>query len=141
MPRMANEASSRFDQVQKQAQKLLADLRKQIQAKEDELRRLKDEDSKLSGLLGLSANGRNGVVTTTTKNGAAGPVNWTNVLEQLPNQFKAADVRKVHGVETKRPSEVFSAITRWIEAKSVKRMERGLYERRESKPKSTKKSA
>jgi hypothetical protein len=139
MPRIAQEASSRFNQVQQQAQKLLADLRKQIQSKEDELRRLKDEDSKLSGLLGLSANGRNGAVSQA--NGAGGRVNWMSVLEQLPKQFKARDVYSVRGVQNKRASEVFAAITRWIEAKSVKRMERGLYERTETKSKSAKKNA
>ena len=29
----------------------------------------------------------------------------------------------------KRPSEVFAAITRWIDAKMVKRKSRGVYER------------
>ena len=52
MPRKAREMNSRFEQVQKQAQQLLANLRREIRSKEDELRRLKDEDLKLAGLLG-----------------------------------------------------------------------------------------
>jgi hypothetical protein len=56
-------------------------------------------------------------------------VNWTNVLEQMPQRFKAGDVRKVRAVQNKRPSEIFAGITRWIEAGSVKRKKRGLYEK------------
>jgi len=36
-------------------------------------------------------------------------------LEQLPKQFKAAEVREIRGLKGKRPSEIFAAITRWIE--------------------------
>jgi hypothetical protein len=42
----------------------------------------------------------------------------------MPKQFKAGDVRKVRGLKDKRASEIFAAITRWIEARSVKRKER-----------------
>jgi hypothetical protein len=50
-------------------------------------------------------------------------------LEQLPQQFKAAEVREVRGLKGKRPSEIFAAITRWIEGGIVRRKARGLYER------------
>jgi hypothetical protein len=59
----------------------------------------------------------------------AGRVNWQAVLERLPRQFRASQVRTVRGLKNKRPSEIFAAITRWTEAGSVKRKERGLYER------------
>jgi hypothetical protein len=51
------------------------------------------------------------------------------VLDQLPKQFGAAEIRSVRGLKGKRPSEIFAAITRWIEAGSVKRKSRGVYER------------
>ena len=129
MPRKARRMSSRFEQVQKQAQQLLANLRKEIRSKEDELRRLKDEDSKLSGLAGLVATSGDGAAASHATGGSRTRINWGTVLGQMPKQFKAADVRKVRGVKDKRPSEIFAAITRWIEAKSVKRKERGVYER------------
>jgi hypothetical protein len=66
----------------------------------------------------LASNGRRG-----------GRVNWRAVLEQLPKQFKALHIRDIRGVKGKRPSEIFAAITRWIEAGSVRRKARGLYER------------
>ncbi len=56
-------------------------------------------------------------------------INWGAVLRQLPKQFKASNIRQVRGLKDKRPSEIFAAITRWIEAGSVKRKARGLYER------------
>ena len=58
-----------------------------------------------------------------------GRVNWRTVLEQLPKQFKAADVHLVRGLKGKRPSEVFAAITRWIQTGSARRKARGVYEK------------
>jgi hypothetical protein len=129
MPRKAREMSSRFGQVQKQAQQLLANLRREIRSKENELHRLKDEDLKLAGLLGLTATSRGGAAASNANGGGRARTKWSTVLEQLPKQFKAGDVSKIPGLGTKRSSEIFAAITRWIEAKSVKRKERGLYER------------
>jgi hypothetical protein len=52
------------------------------------------------------------------------------------------DIRKLREIKDKRASEIFAAITRWIEAKTVKRKERGLYERVEqSQRRKSKKSA
>lgn len=36
---------------------------------------------------------------------------------------------KVRGLANKKPSEIFAAITRWIDAKLVRRKERGVYEK------------
>ena len=47
----------------------------------------------------------------------------------MPKQFKASDVRKVHGLKDKRASEIFAAITRWTEAGTVKRKPGGFYQR------------
>ncbi|MGH7915074.1 MAG: hypothetical protein ACREPW_10565, partial [Candidatus Binataceae bacterium] len=58
-----------------------------------------------------------------------GRINWRNVLAQLPKQFKAANVRQLRGLKDKRPSEIFAAITRWIDAGLAKRKTRGLYEK------------
>jgi hypothetical protein len=54
---------------------------------------------------------------------------WGAVLAKLPKQFKAADIRKAPGMSERRSGEIFAGITRWIEAKQVKRKERGVYER------------
>jgi hypothetical protein len=61
--------------------------------------------------------------------GATARINWGMVLEQLPKRFRASQIRTVRGLKHKRPSEIFAAITRWMEAGAVKRKERGLYER------------
>jgi hypothetical protein len=142
MPRRGREITSRFGQVQKQAQQLLTNLRKEIRSKEDELRRLKEEDAKLSGFAGVSANGGRGAATSRATASTGARVNWSTVLEQLPSQFKAADLRKLREIADKRSSEIFAAITRWIEAKSVRRKERGVYERVEqSQARKSKKTA
>ena len=120
--------ASAFGQIQKQVQQLLANLQSEIRSKEADLRRLREEESKLSSLVGLRRTDGTRAATRRVGGGTA-RIDWKRVLEQIPKQFKAADVRKVREVANKRPSEIFAAITRWIEARAVKRKDRGLYER------------
>jgi len=143
MPRRkASGTSSAFQQVQSKAQSLLALLRKDISAKETELGRLKDEYSRLSALVGGAGGARRGRPPGSGASKAAvgrpagrpaasgsGRINWRTVLEQLPKQFKASDVRDVRGLKGKRPSEIFAAITRWIDGGMAKRKARGVYEK------------
>jgi hypothetical protein len=133
MPRRKSvDDSSAFRQVQEQARTLLQNLRKDIRTKEAELKRLREEEVRFGRLVG-------GTVQSAASNGTAkrgrpaatgsGRINWREVLDQLPKQFGAAEIRSVRGLKGKRPSEIFAAITRWIEAGSVKRKSRGVYER------------
>ena len=126
MPRKkaAGGAASAFQQVQKQARTLLINLRKDIRAKESVLDKLREEERRLGALIGGSGGGAKAI-----SSGPRGRVNWRAVLSALPKQFKAADVRNVRGLKGKRPSEIFAAITRWIDAGSAKRKARGVYER------------
>jgi hypothetical protein len=129
MPQVTEDPiASAFGQLQKQVQQLLAKLQSEIRSKEADLRRLKEEESNLSNLIGLRRTDR-ARATTSGLRGATARIDWGRVLEQIPKQFTAADVRKVREVANKRPSEIFAAITRWIESRTVKRKERGLYER------------
>lgn len=125
--RKAGGASSAFRQIQKLAKGLLGNLRKQLRAAEVEVRRLKEEESRLGALMGRSAGG----AAPAARGGGVGRgrVNWRAVLGQLPKQFKASHVRQVRGLKAKRPSEIFAAVTRWMDAGLVKRKARGLYER------------
>ena len=127
MPRRSNiRLGSAFSQVQQQARSLLGKLRKEIRDKETELKRLKEDESRLgllTGRVGVESGGR------TERSAGAGRINWRTVLAQMPKQFKASDIRAVRGLRDKRPSEIFAAITRWIDAGMVKRKARGLYER------------
>jgi hypothetical protein len=133
MPRRRSvEANSGFRQVQDHARSLLQNVRKDIRAKEAELKRLRDEEASLDHLVGGAGRraASNGAATRGRPAGlGGGRINWREILEQLPKQFGAADVRSIRGLKGKRPSEIFAAITRWIEAGSVKRKSRGVYER------------
>jgi hypothetical protein len=117
--------ASAFQQVQRQARTLLLNLRKDIRVREAILDKLKGEEARLRSLIG-SGGGR---VAKAISSGPRGRVNWRSVLSALPKQFKAADVRNVRGLKGKRPSEIFAAITRWIDAGAAKRKARGVYER------------
>jgi len=128
MPRMTTGETSAFTQVQTQARELLARLRTDIRTKDAELRRLRQEESKLAALTGQAS------MTTTDGGMGAGRgsrtrINWGDVLTKLPKQFKASDIRAVRGLRDKRSSEIFAAITRWIDGGAVKRRDRGMYER------------
>jgi hypothetical protein len=123
----ANTSTSAFRLVQQQARSLMGNLRKEIRTKEIELRRLKEEESRLSMLIGGNASSAKTASARTPVRG--GRVNWLSVLDQLPRQFKASDVHEIRGLERKRPSEVFAAITRWIQMGSARRKARGMYEK------------
>jgi hypothetical protein len=135
MPRTKGSAttSSAIRQVRRQASSVLAKLHKDIRAKEIELARLKRDEESLGRLAGRGGAG-GGVARVPRAAGGAsggggGRINWRNVLAQLPKQFKASNVRQVRGLKDKRPSEIFAAITRWIDAGLAKRKTRGLYEK------------
>ena len=123
MPRpKASAITTALRQVQKQARTLLIGFRKEIRGREAELLRLKADESRLSRLIGDGARaGGDGMGGRRT--------DWRAVLTQVPKQFKASHVRAVRGLASKRASEIFGAITRWIAAGAVKRKARGLYER------------
>jgi hypothetical protein len=116
-------ASSAFEQIRRQARSLLSNLRMEIRNKENELKRLKEEEARLGGLTGRPAGAGGGGGGAVGR----GRINWRAVLSQVPKQFKAADIREVRGLRDKRPSEIFAAITRWIDAGLVKRKARGQY--------------
>ncbi|MGH7814986.1 MAG: hypothetical protein ACREQI_13420 [Candidatus Binataceae bacterium] len=122
-------AGSAFMQVQRQARALLGSLQQEIRSKELELNQLKEEESRLGALVGR-------VGGPSVRRGAggggrigSGRINWRDILSQVPRQFKAADVRSIRGLRQKRPSEIFAAITRWIDSGLAKRKSRGMYEK------------
>jgi hypothetical protein len=133
MPRRKGTATtaSLIRQVQRHASSALAKLRKDIRAKEIELATLKLHQKSLSQLTGRGGDAGSGARATGVASGGGGGkrINWRKVLAQLPKQFRASNVRQVRGLKDKRPSEIFAAITRWIEARLAKRKARGLYEK------------
>jgi len=129
MPRMTSSGTSAFTQVQAQARELLAKLRADIRMKSAELNRLTQEESKLAALTGQPARAVANGGMGGGRRGARSRINWGDVLSKLPKQFKASDIRAVRGLREKRSSEIFAAITRWIEGGTVKRRDRGMYER------------
>jgi hypothetical protein len=136
MPRRKGPAStaSAIRQVRRQAGTVLAKLRKDVRAMEAELARLKHDEDLWERLAGRGS--ARGAVARAPRaasagggGGGGGRINWRSVLAQLPKQFKASNVRQIRGLKDKRPSEIFAAITRWIEAGLAKRKTRGVYEK------------
>ncbi|HKV53261.1 MAG TPA: hypothetical protein VJN94_01350 [Candidatus Binataceae bacterium] len=129
MPRRTDSQglASAFMQVRQHARAALTQLRKEIRTREAEIKRLKTDEASLGRLAGR----------TTTRSSEGTPagrrmrarVNWGAVLQSLPSEFTAADLRLVRTVKHKRSSEIFAAITRWIDAGLARRKSRGVYER------------
>jgi hypothetical protein len=131
-PKGSATTASAIRKLQGQASSVLAKLRKDIRAKEIELARLKRDEESLGRLAGRGRafdGGERVPRAAGGGGGGSGRINWRNVLAQLPKQFKGSNVRQVRGLKDKRPSEIFAAITRWIDAGFAKRKTRGLYER------------
>jgi hypothetical protein len=113
---------SAYLKIREQAVNALRRTSAEILARESELDELRKQEQQISGLFEP--------VRGPERQGASGQrTNWGTVLEQLPGEFKASDVRKVRGIGEKPSSEIFAAITRWIMAKAIKRKERGVYQR------------
>ena len=136
MPRRKGSAStaSAIRQVRRQAGAVLAKLRKDIRAMETELARLKHDEDRMGTARRTRQCTRRCCPCATGRaarggGGGGGRINWRSVLAQLPKQFKASNVRQIRGLKDKRPSEIFAAITRWIEAGLAKRKTRGVYEK------------
>jgi hypothetical protein len=123
---------SALGRIRRQAGSALTQIRKDIRAKEIELAQLKRVEESLGRLAGGRSTGASAARVPRAAGGGGGGggrINWRKVLEQLPKQFKASNVRGVRGLKDKRPSEIFAAITRWIEAGLAKRKTRGIYEK------------
>jgi hypothetical protein len=95
---------------------------------ESELARLKRDEEAVGSIAGTQ-DGRAPRAAGGRGRGSGGRIDWRDVLAQLPKQFKASNVRQARGLKNKRSSEIFAAITRWIEAGLAKRKTRGLYQK------------
>lgn len=132
MPRQKRlQAETTVDRVQQQARALYDTLQAEIRNKESQLERLKQEAAALQqfGVGGPAPRSRGNMPAERAAAAPSARVDWRAMLDELPKQFKAADIRNIGAVQSKRPSEIFAAITRWIEAGLVKRKARGVYER------------
>lgn len=112
---------SDYTKIKQQAVRALRQIRAEIGTRERELDQLRKQEKQISVLVGP--------VRAAPERVPGRRIDWRSVLEQLPKEFKAADVRKVRGIGQKASSEIFAAITRWIEAKAINRKERGVYQR------------
>lgn len=117
--------TSAYDQLMRNSITLLVDLRRQIAARETELKQLRHEEHRLDSLV------RPGAADHARQRTPRGRrrTDWQAVLAKLPKQFQASDIRKIPQAASKRSSEMFAAITRWIEAGLTKRKERGVYQK------------
>ena len=114
---------SAYERLRNQARLTLQQIQSEIRSRETELAELRQQEQGLQSFMGRP------MKEAAPEGGSRGRIDWRAMLSKLPKQFTASDVRKVRGLADKRSSEIFAAITRWIDAKLVKRKDRGVYER------------
>jgi hypothetical protein len=123
---------SPYELLRNQAQATLQEIQGGIRSTETQLADLRQQEQEIQSFLGKPvkepALGRP-VKKAASEGGPRARIDWGAVLSKLPKQFTAADVRKVRGLAEKKASEIFAAITRWINTKLVRRKDRGVYER------------
>jgi hypothetical protein len=95
---------SQLNRIQRDAQRLLLFLHKDIQVKDAEFRRLKTDESRLTQLVGTGA-----PAATGRRTKRSGRVNWRALLAKLPKEFKVANVHPLPGLTDRRSSEIFAA--------------------------------
>ena len=95
-----------------------------IRAAEATLADLRKQATQLEGMFGTSNGTR---PKSRAQRTGSKRLDWVAVLAKLPTQFTAHDVAVASGKN--KPSEVFAGITRWRNAKLVKRIERGSYQK------------
>jgi len=114
---------SAYESLKNQAQLTLQEVQRGIRSAETQLAELRQQEQKIQSFLGKP------VKESAPEGGPHARIDWRAVLSKLPKQFTASDVRKVRGLAEKKASEIFAAITRWINTELVKRKDRGVYER------------
>ena len=116
---------STLRQFQRRARAALRDLRREISSRESELHELRDEETRLAPLARRVAMPTPSAGLST----GSGRVDWRQVLDRLPKEFRTSDLRKVGALRNKQSSEIYNGISRWTDAGLVKRKERGVYQR------------
>ena len=125
----------------KSVAKLQHDITHEIRETELALAALRKDEEKLSALVGSSvsmshivhtADVRTRAMLSSTpgraprvRSSGAKRIDWSLVLAKLPTAFVAADVKKASGKN--KPSEIFAAITRWIDSGLAVKKARGEY--------------
>jgi hypothetical protein len=120
---------SAYERLRQQAVTALNTIRKDIRGVELELITLRKQEEQLGLITGGGSRAQAAESNGVEPSHSQGRTDWRAVLVKLPKRFKASDVRKVRGLANKRSGEIFAAVTRWIDAGTVKRKDRGVYER------------
>src|SRR5216683_2382062 len=114
--------ASAFRQFRRRARAALTELRREISARETELRELRDEETRLARLTGRAVS----PTPPARRSAGSGRVNWRQVLVKLPKEFGTSDLRKIGALRNKQSSEIYNGISRWADAGLVKRNECGV---------------
>jgi hypothetical protein len=139
-----------FTQARRQAEKALTLLKEEIQKTEAELKELLSQASAWRAALAGAGNSnrrgqgrprrrgagkrRTGGRATARPSAARGArrgnrIDWESVLSSVPSKFGVEDVIKHPGAKSKGRAQIYPALSRWLDAKKIKRIEKGRYQK------------
>jgi hypothetical protein len=130
-----------FGSVRRQAQRVLAALANEIRKREIDLERLRAQANLWRHAIGGGGARRGpgrparGMAPARRARGAARRrggarrVDWTEVLASVPDKFGVADVLKHPGARAKGRPQVYPALSRWMDAKKIKNIGKGKYQK------------
>jgi hypothetical protein len=129
-----------LDRFRIQANRALAALTNEIRRREADLQGLQRQaetwrEAILGGNSSRPARGRPTMARAGTRKRTAGKskrggrVSWDAVLASLPSKFGVDDVMKHPGARSKGRAQVYPALTRWVQAKKIKKVGKGRYQR------------
>lgn len=130
--------SDPFANVRKQAQRALDAVHAEIRRREADLQKLVAQaeqwQAAITGTKPTPGNGRPRKKATTKpasakKKSGGKRVSWDGVLKGLPKTFSVDDVMKRPGVKAKGRAQVYPSLTRWMDAKKIKRVGKGKYQK------------
>lgn len=128
-----------FAQVRKQAQRALDGVLTEIRRMEADLRELVEQAEQWRAAIAGTkptpgkAPGRKKATASKRKSSKRRPggkrTNWDDVVKGLPKTFTIDDVMKRPGVKAKGRAQVYPSLTRWMDAKKIKRVGKGKYQK------------
>ncbi len=127
-----------FARVRRQAEKALALLNAEIHRTEVELRKLLQQAQVWREAIGgvgprtTRGRGRRAAAAPATRGRrAAGGkrVDWDQVLAAVPDKFGVDDILKHPGARAKGRAQAYPALTRWVQAKKIKKIDKGRYQK------------
>ncbi len=140
---MAKKKSTLLKSLESQGRRVLAIIQQEIRDLEGQLDDLREQATRWASALekrtrpSTTRSSAKKTASRKKKTAAKKPsrptsgkrTNWDDVVNGLPKTFTIDDVMKRPGVKARGRAQVYPALTRWTDAKKIKRVGKGKYQK------------